>query len=367
MKMQHYDIAVIGAGVFGAAIAYQLSKSGRSVVICDDRMIGQNASGQNAGNLNPIYKTPESLIPLALRSFDLHQRILTELLSLGIQNYQIKEVKRILLASNDEEATILKKTQKIFTKYKNFSTHLLNKNELRVADDRLSLRFEMGLLLEGNKCVDSFEFNKSLIEAAKIHGTRFIQAKVDSITKDHHKVVEVKTLKGHFSCGDIIFATGPWVSEMNTWFNLKLPIEPLKGQILRIKAPPNAGLSYDFTYGLQTLYKRGENEIWVGVTNEKAGFDEAITQEAKDHLLGQATVIMPSLLNTEILEHSASLRAITPSELPIATRVPSMDNVYIANGGGWKGVLLSLGVAEIICDLINHKKATFQKYTHQII
>ena len=96
MTSKHYDIVVVGAGVFGAAVAYQFSKTGRSVVVIDDRPIGQNASGKNAGNLNPIYKSPERLIPLALRAFDLHQHLMPELLDLGIHNHKIKEVRRIL-------------------------------------------------------------------------------------------------------------------------------------------------------------------------------------------------------------------------------------------------------------------------------
>lgn len=362
----HYDIAVVGAGVFGAAVAYQLSKKGHSVIIIDDRATGQNASGKNAGNLNPIYKSPEMLIPLALRSFELHQNVMAELLELGIHNHKIKEVRRILLAVTDEEVTGLKDIQKTFEKYENFSAHLIDDQELRSADDRLSNHFAMGLLLEGNKCVDSFEFNKALIEGAKIHGSRFIQANVIQVKKDKNKIIGLETTNDKFTCGDIVFATGPWIARVNAWLNLNFPIEPLKGQILRIRAPIK-GLTYDFTYGLHTLYKRGENEIWIGVTNEKAGFDETSTRDVKDYLLNQSVAMMPALRNAEILEHSASLRAITPNELPIASKVPSWDNAYIANGGGWKGVLLSLGVAEIIYNLIIDKKSALQIYTHQLV
>ena len=366
MTSKHYDIVVVGAGVFGAAVAYQFSKTGRSVVVIDDRPIGQNASGKNAGNLNPIYKSPERLIPLALRAFDLHQHLMPELLDLGIHNHKIKEVRRILLASSDDELAGLKDIQKTFEKFENFAAHFIDDRALREADPRLSNNFAMGLLLEGNQCVDSLEFNKALMNGAKMHGAAFIQAKVNQVKKDKYKVVGLETTNDSFTCGDIIFATGPWVSEINAWLNLNLPIEPLKGQILRIRAPKK-GLTYDFTHGLHTLYKRGENEIWLGVTNENVGFDEVSTKEAKDHLLNQSIAMMPSLQDAEILEHSASLRAITPSELPIASQAPAWDNAYIVNGGGWKGVLLSLGVAEIVYNLINHKKPSFQLNTHSLI
>ena len=366
MTSHHYDIAVVGAGVFGAAAAYQLSKTGRSVIVLDDRPIGQNASGKNAGNLNPIYKSPENLTPLALRAFELHQNVMAEFLDLGINIHKIKEVKRILLASDDKEINGLKDVQKIFKGRDGFSATLIDSLELRDADHRISNHFTTGLLLEGNKCLDSFQFNKALMEGAKIHGAAFLHSKVSQIQKDKNKIVALETSQGSLKCGDVIFATGPWVSETNNWLNLNLPIKPLKGQILRIESPQQ-GLTFDLTYGLHTLYKRGENEIWAGVTNEAVGFDETSTQDAKDYLKAQSALIMPALQNAKILEHSASLRAITPSELPIASRAPSWDNVYIMNGGGWKGALLSLGVAEIVSDLINEKKPLYHSYTHQLV
>ena len=109
---------------------------------------------------------------------------------------------------------------------------------------------------------------------------------------------------------------------------------------------------YDFTWGLTAIYRRRENEVWVGGTMKNCGFDCTPTAEEKEFLLDRAARIMPSIRRAKLINHFAALRPMTPSNKPIADRARGWQNVYIANGGGSKGVLLSVGIARRIRDLL---------------
>ena len=61
---------------------------------------------------------------------------------------------------------------------------------------------------------------------------------------------------------------------------------------------------------------------------------------------------MPAIRDAKLLDHIAGLRPMTASNMPIACRADGWQNVYIANGGGSKGVLLSVGIARKIRDLL---------------
>ena len=62
--------------------------------------------------------------------------------------------------------------------------------------------------------------------------------------------------------------------------------------------------------------------------------------------------IFPAIKEAVLIEHLASIRPMTPSGLPIVDKVPGFNNIFIANGGGIKGVLTSAGVGLAINDLL---------------
>ena len=68
------DIIVVGAGVVGCAIAYELARRGASVEIVDDRAVGMGATQASAGVLAPFIEAREGnpLLDLAVRSLDLY-------------------------------------------------------------------------------------------------------------------------------------------------------------------------------------------------------------------------------------------------------------------------------------------------------
>ena len=136
-----------------------------------------------------------------------------------------------------------------------------------------------------------------------------------------------------------------------------MPVKPVKGQLLRMKLP-GEGLRYDLTHGIAGLYRRNQNEVWVGGTQEDAGLNETPTEEIRHHLLEQAVRIMPEMAQAQLLEHVAALRPVTPSGLPIIEQASGWNNVYIANGGCNKGILLCTGIAQALRDLMLNGQTT---------
>src|SRR5215470_16580572 len=74
MPPRSTDIIVIGAGVIGCSIAYELARRGASVEIIDDRAVGMGATQASAGVLAPFIEAREGnpLLDLAVRSLDLY-------------------------------------------------------------------------------------------------------------------------------------------------------------------------------------------------------------------------------------------------------------------------------------------------------
>lgn len=344
-------MVVIGGGVFGCAAAFQLAKHGIKTTLIERDDFGDHASGKNPGNLNPIHGSPPGLVPLALKSFKLHQALAAELADLGCADYDLQPVKRILLAFDESEREGLEAAGKAFEGVAGFATSWMDAEAILRLDPRLSREVCAGLLMEGNMSVNSRAFNRALADGAARLGATFLRSQVINLEKVNDRVVGVRTLDGAIACDAAVFATGPWVAETREWLGYDQPVTPVKGEMLRMRLP-GAGLQYDFTLGMISLYRRGCDECWIGVTREHAGFDETPTDAGKHHLLEAAARIMPAVGQATLLEHVASLRPMSPSGLPMIGRVSGWKNAYVANGGGIKGILLCTGVGLAIAEMI---------------
>ena len=346
-------VIVVGGGVMGCSVAYQLASAGAQVTVIERDPLGSHASGRNPGNLNPILGAPPELVPLALESLRLHRAMPRELTGVGGRPYRIDPVKRVLVVVDDGDRVELDRVEQQFSAHPQFATQRLDGSHLRLIDPRLSHAIDSGLLIEGNDSLDSLAFVRSLADAARRAGATFVRDLAIGVEQDGsgHAVRAVRTRSHEHACDALVLATGPWIAETREWLGVDLPVEPVKGEMLRMRLPaPN--ITHDFTHGFASLYRRGDDEVWVGVTRERCGHDETATENGRRTLVDAAARIMPAIREATLIEPLAALRPATATGLPIVGRAPQWDNVFVANGGGIKGMLLSTGIGIAIRDLI---------------
>jgi glycine oxidase len=351
-------VVVVGGGVVGCATGYQLARAGLDVTLVERDTIAAHASGHNAGNLNPLHGTPPALIPFALESFRMHLEIRAELTQLGCANYAVLPVKRIHLGFDEADRRPLEETAALFETTGGFSSVWLGHEDVRQIEPRLAHDIRFGVLTEGNLTLDSSAFSRSLADGAVHHGAEIIHETAIGIAASGERVTGIQTGRGTIPCDELVLATGPWVADTESWLGIRVPVEPVKGEILLMQLPDEPP-QHDFTWGSTSLYRRGESQVWIGVTTRNCGFDSVPTAEAKDFLLDRAERIMPGIRRAKLIEHVAALRPMTTSNAPIACRAEGWRNVYLANGDGSKGVLFSTGIAARIRDLLMDRYSEF--------
>ena len=344
-------VVIVGGGVFGCSAAYQLAKAGASTTVLERDGFGDHASGRNPGNLNPILGSSPKLAPLALESFRLHLTLAEELAERGIGAYGLEPVKRVLVAFDAKDRDELDTVERQFAGTPSFSTTRLSGAMLQAIEPRLSGAAQEGLLIEGNKSLDSRAFHLAIAAGAQVAGTSIVRDTVLGVSSRAGTVSAVHTSSREYLCDAIVLATGPWVAETSRWLGLDIPVVPVKGEMLRLRLA-GSNISHDYTHGLISIYRRGDSEAWVGVTREDCGFDESPTEQGRRSLIDGAARIMPAIRDAVLIEHLAALRPMASSGLPIAGRATGWNNVFIANGGGIKGMLLCTGVGAAIRDLV---------------
>jgi glycine oxidase len=351
-------VVVVGGGVVGCATAYQLARADFAVTLIERDEIGAHASGHNAGNLNPLHGTPAELIPFTLASYHLHAEIRKELTELGCAGCEAMPVDRIHLGYDENDRRHLAETAALFNATSGFTASWWGEPDLGQIEPRLDPNIAFGVLTTGGLAIDSYDFTGSLATGATRFNTSILHAAVLGVATSGSRATGVRTDHGLIPCDDLILATGPWVADTDSWLGINIPVEPVKGELLLIAMEEQTPM-YDFSWRSTCVYRRRRNEIWLGVTTDKCGFRCAPTADARELLLNGAAQILPAIRRARVLDHTAALRPTAQSNAPIADAAAGWENVYIANGGGAKGVLLSVGIARRICDLLLEGRSDF--------
>ena len=132
----------------------------------------------------------------------------------------------------------------------------------------------------------------------------------------------------------------------------RVPIHPVKGQILRLHDPAGLGLlSHVVRIEGGYIVPRGDGRYVLGATMEERGFDTDVTAGATFELLRDATEVVPGVSELVIDELSAGLRPATPDNAP-AIGAGSVPGLFWAVGHYRNGILLTPITAEIVADLL---------------
>ena len=347
------EVVIIGGGVAGCAVAYYLGLSGIEPTIVERHGVATQASGYAVGGLNPLQGAgiPGPLGPFAWESFQMHFNLWKDLKEETNLDFQGRTVSSIEVAFQEADLNDMENTLDLFSAAKGFDTRWLDAREIHDLEPRITPKAIRGLYCRGNGALDSYVYTMALAEAAKKRGARFRKGKVCGLEHSDGKATGVLLEDGKVSCASVVLAMGPWSRQAEGWLGAYIPVDPLKGELLRLR-PPGPALAYDLTGGGGSLYTKPNGQVWCGATEEWRGFDRHVSESAQRAILERAVQLMPELTKAPVVMKTACLRPVTPDCLPIIGRVPGCRNVYLATAGGKKGILLSTGMGKGIADLI---------------
>ena len=347
------EVAIIGGGAAGCAAAWYLSQAGISSAIIEREGVASQASGYAAGGLNPLTGTgiPGPLADFAWESFQLHLGLYSRLLSLTEIDYQLRQTSEIMLTFDESAIPGLDDIAQRFTQTDGFSASVTSESQVRQLDPRVSTDFAGCVFKTGNYSLDSQDFTRALHAAALSSGAAQRPGSVRGLEVSHDRVTRVLLDDGEIECGQVVLAMGPWSRQAERWLNTYIPIDPLKGEILRMRLPGDP-LEHDVSGDGASIYAKPDGLAWCGTTEDWRGFDREPLPETRERILAGVKRILPAIADAELVMHTACLRPVTPDWLPIIGRVPGYANAWLATGAGKKGILLAPGFGKSVADLI---------------
>ncbi|HUF00284.1 MAG TPA: FAD-dependent oxidoreductase [Anaerolineales bacterium] len=313
------DIVIIGGGVMGASVAYQLAKCGiKSIVLVEkEEFFGTGATGRCAGGVRYQFST-EINIKLSLESLPMLERFKDEI---G-QDVNYRQCGYLLVANNDEDAGAFKHNVELQNRL-GVPTQLLSGDEVRARLPLMQFDDAMaGTFNQKDGLVDPNSVVAGYIGGAQKMGVRALtRAEVTGIRISGDQVEAVETTRGVIRTRTILNAAGPWAGQIGQMAGVQLPIIPIRRQMFTTNALKEIPEDFPFVIDFgQSLYFHREGEgLLVGMSNqkEKPGFDQNVDEEFELENFDAAITRLPILERASRASHWAGLYEVTPDAHPI--------------------------------------------------
>ena len=346
------DVIVIGGGVIGLSVAYELAGQGVSVQVLDQGPLAQEASWAGAGILPPGNREFSMSPEQRLRALS-HERwpsLYEELKSAtGIDNgYRVCGGMEIQLQGLSDQLI----SELANLRAEGVEVAETSIAELRKLEPHISPSAAEGYRLPQLAQVRNPRHLKALIAACEKRGVRFSpHTPVQEFDRHADRIVGVKTPAGTFQAGAFCLCAGAWSAGLAEHVKLELPLKPVRGQIVQLSVEP-LPFTHVLLVGPRYLVPRSDGKILIGSTEEDVGFEKRNTASAVAELIGFAVELVPSLKDATIERFWAGLRPQTPDGLPLLGRVPETDNLYIAAGHFRSGLQMSPGTAILMREIM---------------
>ena len=347
------DVVIVGGGIVGIGTAYYLARAGVRSVVVEKDAVGSHASGFAYGGLSPLsgFGIPGPLAELAQEGIRAHRELAQSLPAETGIDVEFRSRSSLALALTDADVGRLRAAMVWQQQQPGYTVRWLGPDEARAIEPRISDKTLGATHIEGGGDVEPYKLVLALTHAAERMGVSIRQGRAVGLRRDGGRATGVILERGELPCAAVVLAGGPWIGEAGAWIGAPIPVRPLKGQILRLRAPgPPVPCSVGWGHNYATT--KPDGFLWAGTTEEEAGFDEENTLEARDRISDALLTMLPAMIDAEIVHQTACLRPLSADGLLLLGRAPGLDNAYVATGGARKGILFGPPMARAVADLI---------------
>jgi sarcosine oxidase, subunit beta len=358
------EIAIVGGGVMGLAIAYYLARRGlEDVVVIERGYLAEGASGRNGGGVRQQWST-EINIRLMQESVELCRRFAVDL---GV-NVWFRQGGYLFLARSAKELARLERNIGVQNRC-GVATRMLDAKAARDIVPELNLEGIVGAAYNPTDGIlFPWPFLWGYARQAAAHGVRiFTQTPVTQLTAEADGFV-LDTPRGSMRAKRVINATGAWSPQLSRMIGVDVPTYPIRHEICSSEPlkPFLRPMVSELSSGLYCSQSM-RGEIVGGVTLPGHGSTYAMgsTLEFLSTYARRLVRLMPILGDIKILRQWAGPYDQSPDGNPIVGAAPSHPNFFLACGFVGHGFMMAPIVAKLYAEWLTGgtKHEIFERYT----
>lgn len=340
-------VTIIGGGVVGYAVAYELLSRNASVQIIDPRGAGLGATRASAGVLAPYIEghSPQ-LLRLAVCGLAAYDSFIARLRSDSPRPIEYRRTGTLEVARDAAEAGALGAAAERLAAA-GVAHALIDGSGVRNLEAALSDAVIAGLHVPEHGYVAVGALMAALADAVERRGATVVR---EAVTDLEPRGGGVRTIAGDrvVDSEAVVIAAGSWSGQVAS---PAVPVRPIRGQLLQVRFP-KPPLSRVVWGSACYLVPWNDGSLLIGATTEDVGFEERATVGGVRQLLESAADVLPSTATAIFEDVRVGLRPRIADELPVIGPSSTMRGVYYATGHYRNGVLLAPLTATLVADLL---------------
>jgi glycine oxidase len=345
------QVIVVGAGVIGCAIAYELAKAGWAVTLLERATPGAEASGAAAGMLTTAGESADTVFHrLAIASWRLYPTVAQELRErTGID---VEHVTRGTIYPLFAIQDLRQAEARAASALPEFGIEAWDRAEAHAREPALSSKVSGAMFVRGDHWVNNQRLVVAYAQAAVSAGvTLKTGCNVSRVIVEGNRIRGVVAERERLEADVVVLAAGAWTATLTESLGTPLPVEPRRGQMVALTHVPPV-LQHCVHGDDVYLVPRPSGELLIGATVERVGFQRAVTAEGIASLLQAAIELVPELGGLPISRTWYGFRPWAPDSLPILGPWPGIDGLWVATAHFRNGILLAPITAQVMRDWI---------------
>ena len=357
MTIRTYDLAIVGAGIVGAACAHEAAREGMAVAVIDHGIVGGGATAAGMGHI-VVMDDSEAQFNLTRYSRDLWKEMAPSLPA-GVE---YEGCGTIWVAADQEEVDEVNRKRAVYEAH-GVRVEILDSHSLREAEPNLREGLAGGLRVPDDAVIYPPGAAKHLLALAREQGADLLLGQpAIALTEEG-----VRLGDGRFiSSGLTVNAAGSRSPELTPGID----VQKRKGHLVITDRYPGfvrhqlVELGYLKSAHSLTedsvafnIQPRRTGQVLIGSSRQYGIDDSRVDPGIVGRMLARALEYIPGLTDLSAIRTWTGFRAATPDKLPLIGLLPGHHRLYLATGHEGLGITTSLATAELLVDQLLNRSS----------
>ncbi len=351
--IDHADAVIVGGGVNGCALAYELSRRDVDVAVVERDILANGATGRCGAGMRQQWSTRENVM-LAKKSVAIFEQLSEELgADIGLRQGGY------LVIVHDEEGMQQSRRNVELQRSLGLDVELLGRDEIT---DVVSVLDVEGMdAIGATFCptdghADPFKTTYAYAEAAERQGAHFCRfTRVEDVLTKDGEVAGVRTSRGDIAADYVVNAAGAWSKQVAGMADVALPNVPYKKEIMVTERMARVfdAMVISFKDGIY-FSQQEEGQVLGGIPPPETvtGYDDTSTLSFLQHMSSTLARYAPVLRHVKVLRQWTGYYDVTPDARPILGEVDELHGFIQCNGFSGHGFMLAPIVSRVLAQRI---------------
>jgi sarcosine oxidase subunit beta len=351
---ERVDVAIIGAGVVGTSVAFQLARLGatRVLLLEKEALPGTGSTAKANGGIRAQFTTDVN-VAMSLASMDILDGLADE-----IGDPPMYRKAGYLFLTGDPRKLAAMESAAAFQRARGVAVEVLD-----AAGVRAKAPFAAGEILGGtfgprDGFIDPGGLTNFFLREASRGGVRTRYGAGVTVIARTHAGLRLETFTGDVEAGAVVIAAGPYTGRVAALAGVDVPVEPVRRHIFVSgpcpHLPPVIPMTVDADSGV--LVRREGNRVAIAWSNadEPPGFNAAFDPDFFLRFAEPLETRFPSIAASglDLRRSWSGLYEVTPDHHAVLGPAAGVPGLFVVSGFSGHGVMHAPAAGRAVAELV---------------